>query len=111
MKKLILVLLFAGCTTAQLDQTRDISEPVISAALSGYASAFGVPPVLTAGVAKFLQDQFWGMLVHAYAKQPIAQGSSVPKIGAAVTRADAKIPVPTTEVLEAAIDKLNPGNP
>lgn len=41
-----------GCTTAQLQQTRTVADPLVAAAVRGYAAEHGVPPALVALGAK-----------------------------------------------------------
>lgn len=103
---LIFALSFAGCTTAQLAQTRAIADPLVSAAVAGYAQTYGVPPTITTGVTGALQDSFWSMLALAQAKQPIAQGAAVPSVGAAVAAAASKSSTPTVTQLTTALTAL-----
>lgn len=103
---LILALSFAGCTTAQLAQTRAIADPLVSAAVAGYAQTYGVPPVITQGVTGVIQNEFWGLLAQAQAKQPIAQGASIPAVGTAVAAAASKSNTPTVTQLTTALTAL-----
>lgn len=110
MKKFLLLLalplLLLSCSTAQLAQTRTVADPIVAAVVSGYAATYGVPPALTQGVVGTVQDQLWGMLAQANAKQPVAQGSSIPKVGAAVAQVTAASPAPTTALLTKALASL-----
>lgn len=104
MKQLIaLAIILAGCTTAQISQTRSIADPVVLAAVSGYAQSYGVPPVLTSSIVTPIQNQLWGMLAQANAQQPIAQGSSIPAVGTSVAQAVAANPniLNTTQLTNA----------
>lgn len=103
-----LPLLLLGCSTAHLNQTRTITDPLVVAAVSAYASEYGVPPALTNTFVVPLQNQFWGMLAQANAKQPIAQGADIPAVGSAVAKAVASdnSGQPTTALLLNAISTL-----
>lgn len=105
-KLLFASLVLTSCTTAELSQTRAVADPIVAAVVSGYAATYGVPPPITQGVVGIVQNQLWGMLAQATAKQPIAQGSSIPAVGAAVTRVDAASPAPTVANLTAALKSL-----
>jgi len=104
MKRLLpylLPILLLSCTSAQFDQTAAIADPLVSVALSGLGQAYGVPVGLTAPVVTKLQGEFWAMLKLKYAKQPIAQGSSIPAVGNAVAAQN-----PTTGQLITSLAKL-----
>lgn len=98
---LILAFLLPACSTTQISATRALADPLVSAAVSGYAAQYGVPPVLTASLVATLQNQFWGMLAQKYAQQPIAQGSDIPAVGNAVAAKN-----PTTTQLTMALSAL-----
>lgn len=110
MKKLLvfLALALSGCSTAQVATTRAVTDPLVAAAISGYAQTYGVPPVLTTALVTPLQNEFWGMYLQVLNQQPIAAGSTVSAIGNAVA---AKIPASADQptklaLLTAAINTL-----
>lgn len=108
---LILALSFAGCTTAQLATSRAIDDPLVSAAVAGYAQTYGVPPVISQGVTGVIQNEFWSYLNQANHQQPITQGASIPAVGSAVSQAvtaqkAANPGVSTTALLTNALSSL-----
>jgi len=106
MKRLLPLLLLTACSTTQLNQTRAIADPLVAAAVRGYASSHGVPPELTDSLVTPLQNSFWGMLAQAQAQQPIAQGAAEPAVGVAVAKAAAQSPTPTVTQLQTALNAL-----
>lgn len=99
-------LLVTSCTTSQIATTRMIADPIVSAVVSGYAATYGVPPPLTQGVVGIVQNQLWGMLAQAEAKQPVAQGASIPKVGAAVAQVTSASNTPAPLLITAALASL-----
>lgn len=108
MKKLLflLPLLFVSCSTTQINTARTVADPIVAAVVSGYAATYGVPPAITQGVVGTVQNQLWGMLAQANAKQPLAQGSSIPKVGAAVAQVTAASSTPDAVLLTKALGSL-----
>lgn len=82
-----LIALFAfGCTTAQLNQAAAVAIPIAEAAATAAGVYFGVSPTSVLAVTQ-AANALWGAAKQAQASQPVAQGTTIAPIGAAIDKA------------------------
>lgn len=75
-----------GCTTAQLNQAAAVAIPIAEAAVTAAGAFFGVPPSATIAI-EAAANALWGAGKQAQASQPVAQGTTIAPIGAAIAKA------------------------
>lgn len=96
---LVSIVALCACSTTQLSTAEAIAKPIADAALTAAAAHYGVPPTATQAVLT-AADSLWGAMAQAQAGQPVAQGASVPSVGAAIAAA---LPATTSNAQAAAL--------
>lgn len=84
---ILIALLLPACSTTQIAAVRTVTDPLVVAAVDGYAQQYGVPPALTNAMVTPIQNDIWGIYSQVAAGQPAAQGAASAQVGAAVAKA------------------------